>query len=474
MSSVIEPPTSLGADAAPDTTASADGARVLPIALAATLLVLIAFTSAITTVGETATALHAGVAWQTWVLSAMSLGLATALLTTGALADQRGPRQLLVAGAAALLVSSALAAVAPSIAVFVAARILQGLAGAAMLVGALGLIALAFPPGPGRTHATGLWGAMVGGGIAIGPLLAGVLSEVSDWRLVHWVEAAAALGIALAARRLPDLRAHVRHPVDPPGAIALAGSMAALTAGLVCGRSSWTSTITVVLLVAGVALLALFAAIETRRRAPMLDLRLFREPLFVAATTGSFFIGLSTIAVMSYLPLFAQRALNVSVLGSAAVLAIWSGTSTLVAMHTRRLPTRWDGRHRLIAGCVLCVAGLLGLAFLTTGSTWPVLIPGLLVVGVGSGLTNAALGRLAVEAVPAARAGMSSGASNTARYLGGAAGVALTVALATGDTSSRAGLISGWNVAALVGAGLIALGAVIAYFSNGRPARARA
>ena len=275
--------------------------RVLRTALGATLLVLIVFTSAITTVAETARALHAGLAWQTWVLSAMSLGLATALLTTGALADRRGPRQLLVLGAAGLLAASALAALAPSIGVFVAARVLQGFAGAAVLVAALGLIALAFPPGPERTHATGLWGAVLGGGIALGPLLAGVSSDLADWRLIHWAEAAGALAVVAAGRRVPDLRAQVRHPIDPPGALTLAASMAALTAGLVCGRESWTSAVTIVLLAAGVLLLGGFAAIETRRRAPMLDLRLFREPLFVAATTGSLFLGLSTIAVMSYL-----------------------------------------------------------------------------------------------------------------------------------------------------------------------------
>jgi MFS family permease len=447
----------------PGTDAGAGRRAILRVALAATLLVLVVFTSAITTVGVTAADLHAGLAWQTWALSGVSLGLATALLTAGALADQRGPRQLLLAGAGGLVVASALAAAAPSMAVFVAARVLQGVAGAALLVGALGFLGLAFPAGPARTHATGLWGAMVGGGIAIGPLIAGVLADLANWRLVHWGEAAAAVAIAAAAARLPDLRADRRHPIDPPGALALAASMALLTAGLVCGRASWTSAVTVALLIAGVVLLLAFAAIETRRRAPMLELRLFREPLFIAATTGALFTGLSTIALMSYLPLFAQRALGVSVLGSAAVLAIWSATSAVVAMGSRRLPVRWDGRVRLVAGCALCAAGMAGLAFMGTGSSWAALAPGLFVTGVGSGLANAALGRLAVEAVPPERAGMSSGASNTARYLGGAAGIALTVALATGDGTSQAGLVAGWNLAAVVTAGLIAVGGVVAY-----------
>lgn len=168
-------------------------------------------------------------------------------------------------------------------------------------------------------------------------------------------------------------------------------------------------------------------------------------------------------ALMSYLPLFAQRVMDVSVLGSAVLLTVWSGTSAWVAVETRRLPARLDGRHRLIAGALVCATGLVGLAFVSTDSSWAVLVPGMVVVGVGSGLMNAALGRLAVEAVPPERAGMSSGATNTARYLGGAAGVALTIAVATGGGTSPRDLVAGWNTAALVAAGFVTLGAVVAF-----------
>lgn len=445
---------------------------VLPAALGATFLVLVAFTSAITTAADTAGSFGAGIAWQTWILSGMSLGLAAALMTAGALADERGPRWAMVWGSVGLLVSSALAALAPGIGIFVAARVLQGVTGAAMLVGALGVIALAIPPGPERTHATGLWGAMVGGGIAAGPLLAGLLAELTDWRLVHWAEAAGALAVVLAARNMPHLRARVRHPIDPPGAVTLTASMSALTAGLISGRSDWTAPVTLALLIAGVALLALFPVVERRRPMPMVEMALFREPLFVASVAGALFLGLSTIALLSYLPLFAQRVMGVSVLGSACLLAAWSATSAWVAVETRRLPAHWDGRRRLMTGAALCAVGLVALAFVNSGSGWIVLVPGLVVVGVGSGLMNAALGRLAVEAVPPERAGMSSGATNTARYLGGAAGVALTVAVATGGGTSRADLVAGWNTAALVAAAFVAAGALVAFAcGRGSPGR---
>jgi hypothetical protein len=193
---------------------------------------------------------------------------------------------------------------------------------------------------------------------------------------------------------------------------------------------------------------------------PMLELRLFAEPAFVASITGALFIGLAVIGLMSYTPSLLQRGMNISVLGSAGVLAAWSATSMVIALAARRLPSRLQSTTRLAIGLVLCAGGEVGLTGLEIGSSWTRLVPGLMVVGVGSGLANAALGRLAVESVPHARAGMGSGANNTARYLGGAAGVALVVALGAG--AGAGSLIRGWNTAALVSAALCAVGALIA------------
>jgi hypothetical protein len=235
--------------------------------------------------------------------------------------------------------------------------------------------------------------------------------------------------------------------------------MAALTAGIVEGRSSWTSVATITLLAAGIALLVVFAAIELRARGPMVDLRLLREPLFAASLAGALFTGLAVIGLMSYSPTVLQHGLHLSLIGSAAVLAVWSGTSVLTALAARRLPARLASRTRLAIGLALCAAGEALLAEISVGDGWSAFVPGLLIAGVGSGVANAALGRLAVEAAPSGRAGMSSGASNTARYLGGAAGVALVVAIDSGRGAHD--LVGGWNTAALVSAGLCALGAVI-------------
>jgi MFS family permease len=144
---------------------------------------------------------------------------------------------------------------------------------------------------------------------------------------------------------------------------------------------------------------------------------------------------------------------------------LWAGadalaaTSMIVALAARSLPGRLRAQTRLVIGLAIVAVGEVALTGLVAGTVWTRLLPGLLVAGLGSGIANAALGRIAVESVPHDRVGMGSGANNTARYLGGAAGVALVVTIGSG--AGPDGLIQGWNTAALVSAGLCAAGAVV-------------
>ena len=175
-------------------------------------------------------------------------------------------------------------------------------------------------------------------------------------------------------------------------------------------------------------------------------------------------MGLAVVAVVSFLPTFLQQALRDSTLSSAWILALFSVTGTIVAFQVRRLPDQLDSGQRVALGFVCGAIGLAANTGLSPQSGWMRLAPGLILLGAGYGLTNAALGRLAVESVPHGRAGMGSGANNTARYAGGAAGVAIVAALlaAGDDRPGAAGLAHGWNLASLVAAGLCLLAAGIA------------
>lgn len=438
---------------------------------AATLLVLVTFTTIATTVGLTAASFHASVGWQTWALGGMSLGLAGALLTAGGMADTLGRRRVFVLSGVALAVSSAVTTAAPSMPVFVAGRILQGVAGAGLLAAGLGLIGHAFPGGPARTRATGTWGAMLGAGIALGPLLGAGLAVFSGWRAAYGLETLAAIALVRAGLLLPESHgvpsgrrpgaAGGRRP-DPPGALTMLVAMGCLAAGLTAGRTGWTAPATITLLAVGGAALGVFVAIEAVRPDPMLDLALFGRPLFLASVGGAAVTGLGMIGLMSYSPTLMERGLGSSPLTAGGVMAIWSTTSMVVAMQARRLPVRFGGVRQLVVGLALNAVGCAALAWLDPGSSWVRLAPGLLVAGIGSGLANAALGGLAVESVPSGSAALGSGANNTARYFGSALGIALTVILVSGGGPGQGGLLDGWDHAALVAALLNVAGAVLA------------
>jgi MFS family permease len=338
--------------------------------------------------------------------------------------------------------------------------VLQGVAGAGIVAASLGLIGHTFPAGRERTHATAVWGAAVGGGIALGPLAGAWLMNTLGWRSSFGLEALLAAALVVAVRRLPESRAQRPRRLDLPGAIMLAAGVMTLTAGLVAGRRNWSSAAAITLLAGGALLLAAFALIELARRQPLLDLQLFGEPTFVASITGALFTGVAVIGLMSYSVPIMQTAFRSSVATSAAVLASWSATRMLVALAARRLPAAFASHQRLAIGLALAAVGELGLALPSAGAGAATLIPGFAIAGIGSGLANAALGRLAVESVPRDRAAMGSGANNTARYFGGAAGVALVVALAS--SSGPLHLVAGFDRAALVSAGLCLVGAVIA------------
>ena len=461
----------------PATSSAGHPSRTLSIAASGTALVMAVFSAFVVNVGDSVRAFHAGVAGEAWGLSGMSLGLAAALLTAGALADDLGHQRVLRCSAGLLAAASAIGALAPSIEILVAARVMQGVAGGGILAAGLGSIGRTFPSGAVRTHATAVWGAAVGAGVTVGPLAGAALAAAVGWRSGFWVEAAAAAAVMTAAATLTESRTTAKVRLDLPGITTLGAGMTLLTAALVETRHGWSAVTTLVLFCAATLMLGAFAAVELRSRRPMLDSHLLGQPRFLASISGALFTGLAVVGLMSYAPALMQQALHISVIGSAAVLAAWSATSMVVALAAGSLPSRLPAQTRLLIGLSLAAVGELALTGLGTGTSWTRLVPGLFVTGLGTGIVNAALGRIAVESVPHGRVAMGSGANNTARYLGGATGAALIVSIASAGGAQQ--LIDGWNIATLVSAGLAAVGVAIVASCrtwrrrNARPGRDR-
>ncbi|GIH52452.1 MFS transporter [Microbispora rosea] len=442
-----------------------------------TLLVLIDYTAPLTTLTPNAAALRMGPSAQTWVLTGTLVGLAALLLTMGSAADDYGRKRVFGAGAVLLLISTLLSALAPDTAVFLAGRILQGCAAAAILAPTLGLIGNVYPAGPARVKALGRWSASIGLGIATGPIYAAFLEDAGGWRTVYAVLAAlSAVLILLTAYGLDESGTARPRKLDPFGVVTLAAGSSCLVAGLAEGRDGWGRAPVLILLVVGVLFLVGFAVVECRVAEPMLDVTLFRNSGFVASSAGALFTGLSIVGLMSYLPTVLQKSLGETSLTASLVLAIWSGLSVVSALQARRLAG--VAATTQVAGSLLvCGIGEAALLGLHVGSSWTHLVPGLVIAGIGSGILNAALARLAVGSVPSHRAAMGSGANNSFRYLGSALGVAIVATVVSQATSPRGpayAMADGANRATAVTALLCAIGATVALWARIAGARATA
>lgn len=428
-----------------------DERSLAPVALG-TALVLVTYVTPIATIPATVADLDAGPVARAWILSSMSVGLAAGLLAAGILGDRFGRRRVLALGLATLVLGSLVCAVAATPAVLVAARVVEGLGGAAVLACGLAVLAHDFPSGPARIHATSIWGASVGLGIAVGALLSAALDGGSGWREPY--VAVGALGALLlwpTLRRIEESAAERPRRIDVPGLVLLVAAMTLFVSALTQGRDG-VDAATVVLAALALAAAVGFASVERRVAQPLVEPDLLRAPRFRAATLGSLTLGAGMIGMASFVPTMAQVGLGASLWTASWLAVAWAATSVVTAYLVRHLPRPVEGGRAVAGVFVLVAAGqLLGYG----GELWRIALS-MVVAGVGTGVLNAVLGRDAVASVPPDRAAMGSGANNTARYLGAAIGITLFVVLAThvGDS-----LVDGWNLAVLASAAITLLGA---------------
>lgn len=438
-----------------------DTGRRLVVTAGGTLLAMTAFTAPLSIVPAVAADLGAGAVATSWILSSMSLGLAVALLPAGSFGDETGRRRVFVAGAVLLAAGSAACGLAPGPGLFVAGRIVEGIGAAAVIACGLALISHTVPAGPERLRAIGIWGACMGAGPAVGPLLGSVGEALSSWRWAYLVITVAAVALAAAGRsRLPESRSERHRGVDLVGAALLGIGLGCLLAALTQGRQGWADPWVLGLAAGAVVFLAVFLGHQRRARSPMLELHLFRRPALVSATLAAFVTGATIIALMSFLSTVLERGLAHSAVAAAAILLSWSGTSVVAALLARRIPARVSGGARMATGLLVLAIGLLPIAVLTTATPLVQLLLGLVVAGAGTGVVNATLGREAVASVPPTDAGAGSGINNTSRYVGAALGVTVATVIALPGGADAGGLVAGWNVATALGIGLAVLGAV--------------
>jgi EmrB/QacA subfamily drug resistance transporter len=376
-----------------------------------------------------------------WVVDAYALTLAALVLTAGSLADRLGRRRVFAGGLAIFSVASLLCALAPDPTFLNLARAVQGIGGAIMFAVSLALIAQEFAAGRERGMAMGVYGATIGGAVAIGPLVGGALTDSLGWESIFYLNVPIGLAaLALTQLRLRESRDPNATRVDWAGVATFSGALFLLVLALLRGNDEGWGSVPIVSLFAGsAALLAAFVAIERRVREPMLPLGLFRRRAFTGVQLAAFAVSGAMFAMFLYLTLYLQSYLGHSPIETGVrYLPITLG-SFFVAPIAGALLSRVQARLMLSLGLGAVGVGLLLMGGIDAGSEWTTLLGGFLVAGAAIGLINPVIADVAVSVVPREQSGMAAGINDTFRQVGIAVGIALWGAIFVGRGAETVG-----------------------------------
>jgi EmrB/QacA subfamily drug resistance transporter len=373
-----------------------------------------------------------------WVVDAYVLALASFLLVAGSIGDRIGRRRVFSFGFALFTLASIACGLASDPTVLNIARGFEGAGGAAMFATALALIAQEFE-GRERANAIGIWGATVGGAVAIGPLIGGLLTEGFGWEAIFFVNVPIGIAaIVLTETRLANVTATDPQPIDWPGLFTFSLGLFALIFALIRGNAEgWGSAQILGAFGVAVALLVAFVAIELRRDNAMLDLSLFRNPSFTGVSIVAFALSAGMFAMFLYLTLYIQDVLGYSPLEAGVRFLPLTVLSFVVAPISGQLLHRFPARALMGTGMILVGLGLTLMHGISPADSWTGLLPGFIVTGIGIGMTNPGIATVAIGVVDAARAGMASGINSTFRQVGIATGTAALGAVFTARIDSE-------------------------------------
>ena len=362
-----------------------------------------------------------------WILDAYTLVVASLLMLSGSMSDRFGRRRVFQIGLVLFLLGSLLCSLAQSIGQLIAFRALQGLGASMLNPVALSIIANAFPERKDRARAVGIWGAVAGVSLAIGPLLGGALTQKVGWRSIFWINLP--IGIAamvLAAKFVPESKAPRARAFDPVGQLLVFVGLASLTSAVIEGpHAGWGSGVILGLFATCVMASAIFLLYEPRRKDPLVDLRFFRSIPFSSATLLALCSFASFAGFLFLNALYLQQVRGLSAfytglctLPLALMMMVFAPLSgRLVGSYGTRLPLLGAG-----AGFLLSTLMLTRLT-IDTPVTCLMLVYALF--GVGLGMVNPAITNSAVAGMPLAQAGVAAAIASTGRQVGAALGVAI-------------------------------------------------
>jgi EmrB/QacA subfamily drug resistance transporter len=400
-----------------------------------------------------------------WTVNAYVLSYAVLLLTGAALGDRFGRKRMFVSGIALFTVSSAAAALAPTIGLLIAARTMQGVGAAIATPLTLTLLADAFPPNQ-RGLALGVWSGISGIAVALGPLVGGAVIQLSDWHWIFWINVpiGAAL-VPLALARLNESHGPSRS-FDVSGLLLGSAGLFGLVYGLIRAQSiGWTAPETLLSLGIGVALIVAFVRHELRTEEPMLPMSFFAKRSFAVTNGVSLSMYFGMFGSIFFLSQYMQNVLGNTPLQAGVKLLAWTGATMLVSPLAGIYSERFGSRPFMVAGLALQAIALGWMATVAgVGTSYASLVGPMVLAGSGMALVFAPSASAVLASVRTDQAGQASGATNSIRELGGTFGIAVlsTVFTGSGGYESAHAFVSGLTPALWVGVAVLAAGALLA------------
>ena len=405
-----------------------------------------------------------------WVVSAYIVVFGGLVLLGGRLADLLGRRRMFLVGTAVFGAASLLDGLAQSEATLLGARALQGAGAALATPAALALVTALFPVQAERVKALSIWGALSGLGFAVGILLGGAITDVASWRWVFLINVPVAAGSLFVVPRLvSESRFSARQSFDLAGAATVTGGLTALVYTLVKAPSyGWGSATTHALFAGGFGLLAAFAVIERRSAAPLIPSGFLHRRSALVPNLLQLLLGVTAISSLFMLTLYTQQVLGYTPLQAGLAylpLAIGVASATAVASQA----VGWTGPRPLaVAGLTIAAAGMVIMGHAPAAADyWTEVLPGMIVLGLGAGLSFVSITTAALESVEDSASGVASGLLSTTVQIGGALGVAVLVGvvvtqrandLVASGSTPLAAQVGGLQLAFLL-AGAVALAA---------------
>lgn len=398
-----------------------------------------------------------------WTVNAYVLTLAALILLGGSLGDRFGRRRVFVIGAVWFGVASLLCGLAPNVGTLIAARALQGIGAALLTPSSLALLQASFLP-QDRARAVGAWSGLGGIAAAAGPLLGGLLVEVS-WRLVFLINLPlCAIVVVVALRHVPESsNPDAARQVDVAGAVLGVAGLGGLTYALVAAGERGASSSVVITAVSGVAALAGFVAVERRSRHPMLPVEIFASRQFTAANLVTFAVYAALGGLFFLLVVHLQVVAGFSPFAAGAALLPITGAMLLLSARAGALAGRVGPRLPMTVGPLLCAAGALLMGRIGPGASYVLdVLPAVVVFGLGLAATVAPLTVTVLAAAPSRHTGVASGVNNAVARTAGLLAVAvLPLAAGLSGAPTPQAFERDFETATLLVAALLTLGAVV-------------